>query len=88
LVRENSHTTIIEMCVPHRFDLYVNSYVNKEVEVLNRKLSKQMKVFENTALKKLDSNRNLYTKHRLHMNNKSERIGCKEIGIYCKTLAK
>jgi hypothetical protein len=36
-VRENSHTNIIQMYVPHTFDLHVNSYVNREVEVFNRK---------------------------------------------------
>jgi hypothetical protein len=54
-VRENSRPNIIQMCVPNRFDLYVNSCVNKDVEVFNRQLRKQMKVFENTALIKLDS---------------------------------
>jgi hypothetical protein len=41
-VRENSHTNIIHMCVPHRIDLHVNSCVNKQVEVFNREVSKQM----------------------------------------------
>jgi hypothetical protein len=39
-LRENGRTNIIQMCVPHRFDLHVRSCVNKEVEVFNRKLRK------------------------------------------------
>jgi hypothetical protein len=38
--RKNNHTNIIQMGVPHRFDLHANSCVNKEVEVFNRKLVK------------------------------------------------
>jgi hypothetical protein len=49
------------------------------VEVFNRKLRKQMKVFENTTLIKLDSNRDLFTKHGLHMNNKGKELAAKKI---------
>lgn len=37
--RENNHTNIIQISVPHRFDLHVNSCVNKELEVFNIKLT-------------------------------------------------
>jgi hypothetical protein len=40
-VKENSD---IQMCVPYRFDLHVNSCVNKEVEVFNRNIRKPMKI--------------------------------------------
>jgi hypothetical protein len=50
------------------------------VEVFNRKLRKQMKVFENTALINLDSNlQNLFTKHGLHLNNKGKKMAAKKI---------
>jgi hypothetical protein len=78
-VRENSDTNVIQMCVPHRFDLHVNSYVNKDVEVFNRKLRKQIKFFENTAIIKLDSNGVLFTKHGLHLNNKRKELAAKKI---------
>jgi hypothetical protein len=48
-VNNNSHTNVILMRVPYRYDLHINSCVNKEVTVFNRKLRKQMKVFENTV---------------------------------------
>jgi hypothetical protein len=49
------------------------------VEVFNRKLRKQMKVFENTALIKLDSNRDLFTKHGLHLDSKGKELAAKKI---------
>jgi hypothetical protein len=47
-------------CVPHRFNLHVDSCVNKEVEVFNRKWSEHMKVLVNIDLIKLDSKRRIY----------------------------
>jgi hypothetical protein len=49
------------------------------VEIFSRKLSKQIKVFENTSVMKLDSMRNLLTKHRLHTNNKGKETATKTI---------
>jgi hypothetical protein len=78
-VSRNSHTNIIQICVPHRYDLHENSCVNKEVEVFNRKLRKQMKVFENIALITLNLNRDLFTKHGLHLNNKGKELAARKI---------
>lgn len=72
------------MCVPHRFDLHVNSCVNKEVEVFNRRLSKQMKILDHPALLQIDSNRELFTKHGLHMNDKGRELAAKKIASTIK----
>jgi hypothetical protein len=32
-VRGNSNTNIIQICVPHRFDIHVNSCVKKKDEI-------------------------------------------------------
>jgi lysophospholipase L1-like esterase len=77
--RENNHTNIIQMGIPYRFDLHANSCVNKEIEVCNRKLGKLVKAFEYTALIKPDSNREVFTKHGLHMNNKGKELVTKKI---------
>jgi glutathionyl-hydroquinone reductase len=69
---KNNQTNIIQICVPHRFDLSANAHVNKEVEAFNRKLGKLVKPFEHTTLIKLDLNRELFTKHGLHMNDKGK----------------
>jgi hypothetical protein len=54
-VKNSSHGNVILMSVPHRCDLDINSCVNKEVKVFNRKLRKQMKFFDNTVLCKCGS---------------------------------
>jgi hypothetical protein len=77
--KKNNHTNIIQMCVPQRYDLYANSCVNKEAEVFNRKLGKLVKAFKHTALIKLDLNRELFTKHGLHMNGKGKELVAKKI---------
>jgi hypothetical protein len=63
-----SHTNIMTMNAPHRYDLLASSCVNKEVEVFNRKLEKIMKVCDNTKVIELNLNRDHLTQHGLHMN--------------------
>jgi hypothetical protein len=67
------------MGVPHRFDLSADSCVNKEVEVFNRKLGKLVKAFEHTTFIKSDIDRELFTKHGLHLNNKGKEMVTKKI---------
>jgi hypothetical protein len=77
-VRDSCHTNVILIHVPHRHDLHVNPCVNREVEVFNRKLRKQMKIFENVTPIKVDPDRDLFTKHGLHMNNKGKEQAAKK----------
>ena len=68
------------MSVPYRHDLDPNSYVNDEVEVYNRKLKKKhLKVFGNSHVIEVDSNRDLFTRHGLHMNSKGKEQMAKKI---------
>jgi len=49
-----------------------------EVKVYNRKLKKHLKVFNNTGVLKVETDRDLVTRHGLHMNTKGkEQIACK-----------
>jgi len=48
------------MSVPHKYDLDMNLCVNKQVKAFNRKLRKQMKIFENTVLIKVDPYSDLF----------------------------
>jgi len=48
------------MSAPHRYDLDMNSCVNKPVKAFNRKLRKQIKIFENTVPKKVDPDNDLF----------------------------
>jgi hypothetical protein len=72
LVRFLSNTNVIVTCVPHRFDLQADSCVNKEVELFNRKLQKQMKAFDHVKICNLSDNREHFTTHGFHMNAKGK----------------
>ena len=71
-VVNHSQTNFIVMCVPYRHDLDPNSCINDEVKVYNRKLKKYLKVCENTQIIEIDSNREQFTKHGLHLNLKGK----------------
>jgi RNase H-fold protein (predicted Holliday junction resolvase) len=83
-LKKNNHTNIIQMCVPHRFDLQENSSVNNEIEVFNRRLSKMIKIFNHTVLQQTDSSRELFTKHGLHMNKKGKKQTAEKIAASVK----
>ena len=48
------------------------SCVNEEVKVFNRKLRKHLKACNNTQMVEVDSNRDYYTRHGLHLNQKGK----------------
>jgi hypothetical protein len=70
--RKNYKTNIIQMRVPHRHELPADSCINNEIVACNRKFGKLVKAFEHTALVKLDIDRESYTKHGLHLNDKEK----------------
>ncbi|MDR2829932.1 MAG: hypothetical protein LBB45_02670 [Methanobrevibacter sp.] len=67
-----TNTNVIVTCVPHRFDLQAESYVNKEVELFNRKLQKQMKTLNHAQVCNISKNREHFTTHGFHMNFKGK----------------
>ena len=71
-VKTNSRTNLILMDVPHRYDLEQDSCANKELEKYNRRIRKDMKVFENTEVIKVDLDRRGFTKHGQHINAKEK----------------
>ena len=78
-IDSHSHTNFIVLGVPHRYDLDLNSCINNEVKVFNRKLKKRLKLCTNTQIVDIDSSRDLYTKHGLHLNSKGREQTVKEI---------
>lgn len=72
LAENLKHTNVIVMNVPCRHDLASTSCVNHEVKVYNRKLKKRLKVLANTCVLEVDTDRDLFTRHGLHMNLKGK----------------
>jgi hypothetical protein len=60
------------MSVPYRYELDPKSCVNNEVKVYNRKLEKYLKVCENSRIITVDSHRELFIRHGLHMNTRGK----------------
>jgi hypothetical protein len=52
-VQFNSHTNIVIMCVPHRYDLADWPFINTEVKTFKRKLEKLMKTFKYVLTKQI-----------------------------------
>ena len=63
-----SNTNILALTAPERHDLQETSCVNKEVQVLNRKLHKIFKARDNVSIVDIDLHRNDFTQHGLHLN--------------------
>jgi hypothetical protein len=77
-VDNHKQTNVIVMSVPYRHDLASNSCVNEEVKVYNRKLKKHLKVYDKTCVLEVDTDRDLFTRHELHMKPKGKKqAACK-----------
>jgi hypothetical protein len=74
------------MSAPYRHDLDPDLCVNKEVTVYNRKLKKHLKVFDNTQIVEVDPQRELYTRHDLHMNQNGKEQMAKKIALTVKSM--
>jgi len=85
-VKKHNQTNVIVIGVPYRHDLEPDSCVNEEVKVFNRKLKKHLKVFSNTRVIEVESNRDLFTRHGLHMNAKGKEHMAKKIGEEIKVM--
>jgi hypothetical protein len=70
--RRLEYTNVIITTAPHRFDLQATSCVNREVEKFNRKLRKQLSLYDHIQLCNIPKDREHYTQHGLHMNLKGK----------------
>jgi hypothetical protein len=81
-VNSLKHTNVIVIKVPHRHDLSPNSCVNQEVQVFNRRLDKLKKAYLNLSVVTVDSARDLFTRHGLHLNAQGkEHIASREVTV-------
>ena len=65
-------TKIVIMSLPHRYDLVKDSVENLAIQKLNWKLKNMTQRFSHVSLIETNINRNYYTKHGLHLNNKGK----------------
>jgi hypothetical protein len=71
-VKGLENTNVIIVTAPHRFDLQSSSCVNREVDIFNRKLSKQLRSYDYIQLCSMPKNRENFTTQGLHMNLKGK----------------
>jgi hypothetical protein len=74
------------MGVPQRYDLEMSSCVNREVKVFNKKLQKRKKVHENLFVMDVNTDRDLHTRHGLHLNSKGKEYSVNQIVKVIKNL--
>ena len=67
-----SNTNVLVMCAPTRYDLMPSSCVNTEVKSFNRKLCKIMKLHNHVRVCLMDSDRDYFTTHGLHINSRGK----------------
>ena len=87
-VEKHNQTNVLVMNVPNRFDLEAHSCVNHEVNTFNRKLDKHIKNLQHASTVEVTSNRELFTKHGLHLNNKGKEQMAKTIASSIKEIFK
>jgi hypothetical protein len=85
-ISSHKHTNVIVLSVPQRHDLAPNSCVNHEVLVFNRMLDKLKKVFQNLSVVTVDSDRDLYARHGLHLNAQGKEHAANRVTAVIKNL--
>ena len=84
----HSHTNVLVVNVPNRFDLGTHSCVNYEVKAFNRKLVKHTKSSQNAATVEVTSDRDHFILHGLHLNRKGKEQAAKTIASSIKEIFK
>ena len=70
----HQHTNFFLMGVPHRYDLEMRSCVNREIIVFNGKLKKLSKLIDNLREIDVTTDREMFTRHGLHMNRMGKEL--------------
>ena len=80
------NTNILVLTAPHRYDLLESSWVNKEVEVFNRKLLKVVKSARNVKIIQATLKRSDFTHHGMHLEICGKEKTARLIGDYIRKL--
>ena len=86
LVINATHTNIILMSAPHRFDLIETSCVNLEIKNFNSKLRSKLKNIGKVKLIEVDKDRTLFTGHGQHLNARGKENMAKKIASMIKRM--
>jgi glycogen debranching enzyme len=85
-VRSTIHTNIVLLGISFRHDLVNWSCINKEISTFNRKLYTIMKGHRHVTVTNYDLNRQLFTRHGMHLNKTRKEIIAKHITETCITI--
>jgi len=85
-VKSNNHTNIIVTNLPHRFDLPQSSCVNSEISSFNRKLIKNMKLYNHASILEMCNKRKFFTNHGLHLNGLGKEVMAEKIASHTLTV--
>jgi hypothetical protein len=72
LLSRLTHTNVVVINVPHRYDLMKWACVNNAAKDFNRKLRKLLKAYDDLKMTEVENLRELYTNHGLHLNAKEK----------------
>ena len=83
-----THTNILVLGIPFRYDLQNSTAVNSKILKINKKLSKLVRILPNISF--LDSNNDskLFTRHGLHRNKLGKQLVQAQIATYIFSIFK
>ena len=69
----HQHTNLVMMSVPHRYDLAMESCVNNEIKVFDKKLKKCNNSTDNIWAIEVNTDREVYKRNGLHMKQNGKK---------------
>lgn len=84
--KQNYHTNIIMLNIPHRYDLGGGSHsraINDKISKFNIKLKKLQNTFSHVKILETTSERSYYSKHGLHFNDSGRELVA---GMICELI--
>jgi hypothetical protein len=86
LVINATHTNIILISAPHRFDLMETSCINQEIENFNNKLRTKLERTGKAEMIEVDNDRTLFTSHGQHLNSRGKESMANKIASMIKRM--
>ena len=83
-----SHTNVLLLGIPYRYDLPNIATVNSQILKINRKLSKLAQILPNTSYLNAHNDSKLFTRHGLHRNKLGKQIIIAQISAHVSSYFK